>query len=824
MVRFAPMGDDVRLALRALGREPVWAAACVLTVALGTGVNALVFGAVHGILLKPLPFPEPERLLVAYRSYSGSTGRNAWSYPKLETLRHDSRTVDYAGVGTFPMRLQVSGTAEPIWVETVTPNFLSLFGVRPARGRGFREEEDREPLTHPVALLSHRLWARRFGADPRILGRSVTLNGASVEVVGVLPEGFLGYWGTAHPSRYIGAPDVLLPMTMAPLGMLSRDAAEGCLRGPNWQWLGIVGRLRPGVTAREARAELEVFMNRFHASWPELDADGAPVRPRGVLVPLQEDRLDPELTRALPLLQGAAALVLVVAAVNLAGLLRSRLIARERDRAVRAVLGAGAIHLARLPLAECAVIGAVGGLLGIAASAAFARVLQALRPSDLAPTALPVRELTTVRLDAGVVALALGLGLAVALAAGLPLVRIRFDLPSALRSEGSAAGLGRWRPLRGSGMGAALQIALAVALASGAALLAQSFRNALRVDPGFDPHRVVAAQLSWPSTVPDDIAAALRAEALDRVRDVAGVEAVALAQCLPVSGACVATEARVRGRALREPVTVNVVSPGFFSALRIPLRTGRPIEGSDRERAVAVLSERTARLLQGTALGERVSLGGFGEAEVVGVVGDVSYGRLVEPRPPVVYLSSRPHAPLPGWLVVRSALDPGGLTPRLHGALEGLSHDLTVRDVATMDERLAADVAELRLVMVLVASLGVLAVVLAAVGLHGLLAHEVGRRLRDLGIRLALGASPNRLMALVLAQATGILVAGLTLGLAASLWASRVLRGFLFGVGAMEPAPLGVAGAVVAAAVLLAAYVPARRAARLDPAAVLRRE
>ncbi|HEX8360797.1 MAG TPA: ABC transporter permease [Longimicrobium sp.] len=792
--------QDLRYGVRALRRSPVFAAVAILTLALGIGANTAIFSVVDAVLLRPLPFQQPERLVNLWGSYAAS-GRTSTSLPDFLDWRAQLTTLgDVSGFTTASYNLTGRGEPERVKGVAATATFFRTFGAKPAMGRFFADGEDRDRAER-VVVLGHGLWVRHFGGRPSVLGETVVLNGIPRTVVGVAPEGF----------RAGAAADLWVPLNID---------TEYPRRA---EFLSVVGRMKPGVTLQQVRGEMELIRSRLARQYP--DTNGS----IGVeVVSFQEDLVG-KLRPALAAFAGAVGLVLLIACTNVASLMLTRAAAREREMAVRMALGAGRGRLVRQLLAESVVMGVAGGGVGLLLAMAGVAALKRSH-AEILP------RFGEVGVDARVLAFNFVLatltgvlfGLAPALSAG------RRELAGTLRGGGrGVAGAGGTRRLRS--VLVMSEVALALMLLVGAGLLIRSFARLQAVDVGVDTSHVLTARVSLPgSAYPEDAQRrALFERVLAPVEAAPGVTAAGLITGLPVTGGADYLSFEIEGRPATEGVQQDAqpfsATPGAFAALRIPVRQGRgfgPGDNADAPR-VALVSETMARRFWGkvSPLGSRITFDGedpAGWMTVVGVVGDTRVEGPALAAYPQVY-APLAQVPQPSvYAVVRTAGDPLALAPVVRAAVREADPSLPVYDVATMDEWLSRAVAQPRLGTTLLAVFAAVALALAAVGIYGLIAYTVSQRTREIGVRMALGARPAEVMKMVVAEGMRPALAGMVLGALGAWAASRVIASLLFGITATDPPAFLAAALFLACAAALAAYLPARRAARLDPAIALR--
>ena len=799
---------DLRFALRQLRRSPVFTAVAVGTLALGIGANTAIFSAVDAVLLTPLPYGEPDRIVAVWEDDRlRDSPREGFSLPDLEDLKARGRSFEaVAGLRVRPASLIGAGEAERVRVAQVLGDLPAVLGVGPARGRWFGPEEAK-PNGARAALLTDALWRRRFGGDPAALGRTLILDGQPHVIVGLLPP------GVDLPGR---GTDLWVPL---------QDSPEAMPRGRHD--LRVLARLAPGVTAEAAGREIAGIAAQLEREFAD-DNLGRGMR----LAVLAEDVLGPVRPAFLVLL-GAAGLLLLIACANVTGLLLARAADRSREIAVRSALGASGGRLVRLALTESLVLTGVAALLGVLAAAWGLDLLLALAPED-------VPRLGQVAVDGRVLAFAAALALGCGLVFGLAtaLLAHRRDLQAPLRGRGGdAAGPARTRDLL---VGA--EVALSAVLLTGAGLLLQTVWNLSRVDPGFRPEGVFKLEVQLPeSAYPQPWndspqwpqVHALYGELLERVERLPGVASVALAHSDPLDAGWT-TRLTVEGRpeiaaGEQEEINLRPVSPGYLQTVGLPLVAGRALAATDRTDAPPVLLLNQAAVRRHfpaeDPLGRRIVLLER-SYEVVGVVGDERFAGLAAPAEPAVYL---PMAQFPmgsASVLVRAAggTDPLALAQSVRQVLRSLDPGLAPFELGTLEQGLARSVGRPRFTLYLISAFAGTALLLAAAGVYALLAGALARRTQEIGVRLALGARRADILRLALLRGLAPALLGLAAGLAGARAATQALAGQLFGVAPSDPATLAVVAAVLGAAALLAAWRPARRAAGLDPVTALRQE
>jgi putative ABC transport system permease protein len=808
--------NDFRYALKRLRRDKLFTGVAAATLALGIGTNTTIFAGIRAVALRPLPYPEPERLVAAFLVWPSGV-RGPWSYPKLKWLRRVSRKADWAGMGQFPMTL-ARDRALPVLVETVTENYFDVFGVRPVFGRTFRADETVTPRGDRLLILGHELWRTEFGGDSGVVGSSVVLNKTAFTIVGVMPHGFVGHSGRA---------DCWAPITMTPAAMPTPRAEAGVLDGVHWRWLSLVGRIRPEASLGEVRTEVNAIHAAMEREWPHPADDDPHWRP--LVLSLREAYYKPELVHSLALLQGAVGLVLFLACLNVSSLVLTRALRHDREMAIRQALGARTSALIRLIVLEIFLVTVLGGAMSVLLTVGGMEIVRAFAPSD--PLGGPLLEATAIRLDRTVLALTAVLMTVSTIAVSLlPVIRLwRVNLDETLRRDTaqSLRGALRLRPWAGRGLLIVGEVALAYSLVVGGWVLMRSFDRLLRSDPGFRAENVLTLRLSMTDVVASQESGRRLEDLRRELATLPGIQAAGLANCLPASRACQSSEVVMDATGARTVVGFHSVGPGSFRALGIRLRQGREFTEDDGEAAapVAILNRRAAEALGGEVLGRRVLVRGWGALrEVVGVVDDAKYLGLDAPAQSDVYVPSR-QAPFPiQYLVLRTRDDPGSHLADVRRTISALDRTLRLSDVRTMEERLAEAMSDRRFVSILLAAFAGLALMLASIGTYASVTAVVSQGRREIAVRMALGASPASVFRAVTAQALMLAAVGLAAGTAISVALTGGLKAFLFGVGAHDPLAYFAAAVTSLATLALATLLPAGRAARVDPMGILRTE
>ena len=810
------MRRDLVYAFRSLRRHPTFAAAVILTLALGLGASTAVFSLVNAALLNPLPFAEPERLTFLWGVAGPERDVRGASFIEAKDWAERSRTLERLSVYDNPsLNLRTREGAERIESEWVSASYFDLLGASPMLGRTFLPEEDEVPERDAVVVLAHSLWTNRFGADPAIVGRTITLNDKPYTVIGVMPEGFRGL--SFEAEAWI--PSMMIGVTGDP-SLLERRGSR---------WIGAVARLAPGVTPDEAQRDMDRVAASLAADYPETNAD------RGVQLLSLHDYYLGDLRGLLLLLLGSVLLFLLVACANVTSLQLVRATTRRREIGVRLALGADRRHLVRQLLTESLVLALAGGVAGLVLALWLVDAVPPLLPDGLLPAYVQVA------LDGRVVAfgaaLCIGCGLVVGL---LPALRAtRMELNDALKAGGRTAGsaiggLGRPRLQQAIVVG---EVALAIVLLVGAGLMARSFAHRLGVDPGFRADGVLALRITLPrDRYESEDRLAFADQLLGRLRSLPGVTDAALGSDLPLRGSSSASMLVVDERPDdRIRYYVHKVTPDYFRTLGIPLLKGRSIEATDRPDTppVVVVTEAMARRFwpSDDAIGRRIRLGSAEgtAATVVGVVRTPRFRDLTTdlgaPRsePDVFFpLAQRGDRVLD--IALRSNIEPASLTSAVRAQVAALDPGVPIYAVQPLEESVREQTATSRFGSVVMSSFSVLALLLAAIGIYGLLAFLVSLGTREIAIRMALGADAPRVQRRVVGQGMLLVGIGVVLGLAGGVVAARALSSQLFGVSPTDPATLAAVSVTVLAAALLACWLPARRAARVEPQAVLRGE
>jgi putative ABC transport system permease protein len=811
--------QDVRYSVRVLGKNYGFTFVAALTLALGIGANTAIFTVVNALLLRPLPYPEAERLAVI-----ASTVRRervevrSTSYPDFVSWR-DQNTVfeQIAARSSNSFNLLSGNEPERVSGELVSANYFSLLGVRASYGRTFSPEEDRTPDAQRVVLVGYGLWQRRFGGNPNLVGQTIQLSDGNYTVVGVMSEGFRGISDQA---------ELWLPMMM-----VSSVREPNILQERRRRWHSVIARLKPGVSLQQAQAEMDTITRRLEQTYPDTNAN------RGALVTPLHEQLFGNMRLMLWILLGAVGCVLLVACANVANLLLQRAATRRKEMAVRLALGATPGRLMRQLLTESLLLALSGGVLGVVIAYWSADFLVALSP-------ISFPSFVKLTLDARVLGFSLLIsvltgvlfGLAPALQAAKPM------LNEVLKDSGrgSSGGLGRSRLL---GALVVAEIALALVLLVGAGLMIRSLQRLQAVNPGFNSERLLTMRFSLPpQKYPREQIGVFNQQLRERLRALPGVRAAALSSDLPLSGHTSAGSIELEGKTAA-PADGEIrmyrhrVTPQFFSTLGIPLLKGRDFTPDDHAQApgVVIISEALARRYWPgeDPIGKRLRETGSENPwlSIVGVAADVKYRGLPQNpnADPDVYFPLLQFPLREGGinnlsLAVRTEADPTSLTAAIRGELQKLDPNLPVYGITTMAQQVARRTTQSRFSAWLLGVFGALALVLSAVGIYSVMAYAVQQRTHEVGIRLALGARVGDVLRMVVWRGMCLALIGVALGLAAALALTRVMKNLLFNVSATDPATFAGVALLLVGVALVASYIPARHATKIDPLLALRHE
>ena len=805
--------QDLRFAARMLRKSPGFTTVAVLTLALGIGANTAIFSVVNAVLLRPLPYANPGQLVLVpeAKSEEGISGRGM-SYPTFTELQ-DHNWVFQAIAGFGGHALVLTGNGEPSEVSTVvvTSDFFSVLAAEPQLGRAFIPEDGKRGAA-PVAILSENLWRNRFGADPAIIGRSITLDMRPYTVIGVMPVSF-------RTPFLPQTSQVWIPLAQDPL------FSVWMTRPPQDHWMAVLGRVRPDISFDQAKAELDTISAGLAKDFPAEKGWTIGIQPLqqtitgGVRLPLL-------------LLLAAVGLVLLIACANIANLLLSRATARSKEVAIRMALGAGKSRVARQLLTECAILGLLGGLIGTLLTYWGVATLVPLLPSGL-PT------FHSIRVDGWVLVFAFALSLTTSLVFGLaPVLSMAGSDPHHQLGEGARAGEAPG-PRRARDFLAVAEVALAMVLLTGAGLLIRSFAQLTSVNPGFVPNHVVKAMVSLPQfqyATPKQWAA-FSEELMTRLQAQPGMQDSAIAGPLPIVDCCVTLAFQIVGNPPPQAGaadTANYVpaSPRYFPLMGIPLLRGRLFNESDSSSspAVALISEALSKRYfpNEDPLGRHLTFGfpanGIVPREIVGIVGDIHDVSLGKEPGPMLYVPFT-QAPLYGGeVVVKSTLNTSAVVTSIRAVTRSIDKNLPITDIAALPDVLNASVAQPRFRTLLLGLFGAIALLLAAVGIFGVISYSVVRRTHELGIRMALGAQPGSVLSMILSETLALILIGIAAGVPCSLAAARLIKHLLYNVTPYDGVILALVPLLLVVVGVLASYIPARRAMRVDPLVVLRHE
>jgi putative ABC transport system permease protein len=799
---------DLRFAARTLAKNPGFTLAAIITLALGIGANTGIFTVTNALLLRPFPYRDPEQLVSL--GAKDKTKDAPATLLRYELLRDRSQSFESVAAWTTD-NLNLTGHGEPVQLQVarVSPNFFPMLGVQPSLGRSFTEEEGRPEGQH-VVMLSDSMWRTHFGGSPDIAGQTINLDNTPHTIVGVLPA--------SVQFPFVGPADMWTPRYFE-FSLMTRQQLHAGVG-----YLGYLARLRPGVTMQRADAELGVLDRQYREQYPT-----APDAKPDIVMAVEplRDLVVADMRSRVLLLTGAVALVLLIACANVASLLLSRALARRREIAVRSALGARRSIVVRQLLTESILLALIAGTLGVGLSWIATRALVTCGATQL-PQEIPIG------LDFRVLLFTLVISLLTGIIFGLfPAFQLsRVDLNMTLRDEGRGASAGHSRA-RLSSLLVVGQVALSLLLLIGAGLLLRSFGRLLRVDPGFDAGNVLTMNVSLPSVkyAKPQQQIDFFDEILRRVSALPGVRNAAMSAALPLSWIRL-TPVLPEGQpdvplAQRPFVDIEAISPQWFQTMRVPLRGGREFTAADNAQSpkVVIVNETFARRFwpNENPLGKHLAVGRWPQpAEVIGIAADIRNKGLAQPTQAQLYLAF-PQLP---WgkmnLLVRTAVPPQSMSRAVRAQIAAVDPDQPVNSVQTVDELVDSSRAQPRFTMLLLSGFSILALALAVIGIYGVLAYSVAQRRQELGIRLALGAERADLLLMVVRQGLMVAITGIALGLIAALLLTRLMSSMLYEVGTRDLTTFALTPLLIVAIALLASYLPARRATRVDPMEALR--
>jgi predicted permease len=819
------LAQDLRYAFRVFAKNPGFIVAAVLSLAIGIGANTSIFSIMNALLLRPLPYKDADRLVILWNRSPGLNITEDW----FSTAQYFDIKAEHHGFEQLAIAIggndNLTGQGEPERVGTirVSSSLLPMLGLRAASGRLFVADED-SPGHPATALLSHGMWARHYGSDPRMIGKSITVNGKAYEVVGIMPQDFSLPREVMPTLDGAEQADILLPLPLPADASRNRDHED----------YNIIGKLKPGISIQQAQAEMDTITAHLRRDYPETyPANGGLTF--GIVSLLEQ--VVGDVRRPLYVLLGAVAFVLLIACANVANLLLSRAVARQKEIAIRTAMGANRVRIARQLLTESVLLALSGGVLGVLFSYWSLHWINILGPKS-------VPRLGAISIDGETLLFTFLLSL---------LSGILFGLAPALRASllnlyttvkdadrGSAGTSSMWG--RGNNLRRLLvisQLALCVMLLIGAGLLIRSFARLQNVSPGFNPQNVLTLELTMSGRKYDDKQTLLATyrQLFDRLEHLPGVAAAGAVTSLPLSEMFAWGPITVEGRVLSPGENFinadeRMVNGHYFQAMEIPLLQGRLFNDRDTATSppVLIIDDYMAQQLwpNQNPVGKRIHFGGVTAKEpwvtVIGVVGRIKQYTLDSDSRIAFYLPQAQHVTRAMNVVVRSGIDPAALASAVKQQIQELDSDLPLYNVRTMTQRVDESLARRRFSMLLLALFACLAFVLATIGVYGVMAYLVSQGTREIGIRMALGATPGGILSLVLRKGMALALSGVAIGLGGAFALTRLMRGLLFGVEATDPLTFVAISLLLTLVALLASYIPAHRASRIDPVVSLRYE
>ncbi|HXG68904.1 MAG TPA: ABC transporter permease [Blastocatellia bacterium] len=801
------LAQDIRYGVRTLVKNPGFTIVAVIALALGIGANSAIFTVVNGVILRPLPYEDPEELVLVWETRPARNIMRGVFSPAdfLDTRNQNQVFEDMAAFNGANITRTDGGEPERVRGNRVSHGFFSILGIQPALGRAFLPEDEKFG-NHRVVILSHGYWQRRFAGDPDVIGKTLTLNSQPHTVIGILPAGFRFVWDSEEADMWL------------PLAFAEDKLARGS------RYLPVIARLKPGVSREQAQAEMDALAASLEQQYPDSNAG------RGVFVASMHEEIVGDIRLALYVLLAAVAFVLLIACANVANLLLARAAGRQREVALRLALGASRFRLVRQFLTESVLLSMFSGALGLVLALWGLDFLKAVSPGD-------IPRLNEIGLDFRALGFTLGISLLTGLLFGIApaLQASNLDLNEALKEGGRSATVG-FRRQRLRSLFVVAEVALALVLLIGAGLLIRSFLRLQEVKPGFDPNNVLTMAISLPEArypKPEQQAAFFR-QLLENLETLPGVETVGAVLPLPYSHSNYSYTFDIEGRPSAAPgertaASWRAVSPDYFRAMRIPLLKGRAFTEQDVRNAekVIIINETMAQRYfpDEDPIGKRMTIGINNiTARIVGIVGDVKFAGLDSELSPEMYTPYPQTTAGVMNIVMRTTGDPASVIAAARSQAQLLDRDLPVYDIKPMEERLSESVAQPRFNTLLLTIFAAVALALAVVGIYGVMSYSVTQRTHEIGIRMALGAGRGDVLRLVVGQGMALALVGVGVGLAGAYFLTRWLESLLFGVTATDPATFAAISLLLVAVALFASYIPARRATKVDPMVALRHE
>ncbi|GAC1397757.1 MAG: ABC transporter permease [Pyrinomonadaceae bacterium] len=809
--------QDMRFGIRRLLKSPGFTIVALLSLVLGIGANAAIFSLVNTVLLRPLPVEKPEQLIAVYGTMHKGADFNLTSYPNYKDFR--DRNDVFSGLLAYrfaPMSLSHEGKGERVWGYIVSGNYFDVLGVKPMLGRAFSPEEDRTPGANPVAVMSDNCWQRRFASDSSIIGQTVLLNDHKFTIIGVAPKEFTG-------TEVAFAPELYVPAMM----QAQIEPDNNWLNARGDDNLFLIGRLKPNVTKAQAVAAMQSIALQLAAEYPDInEGKGVMFEPPGLFIP----DIRGAVIGFAGALMAVVGLVLLIACVNLANLLLARATGRRKEIAIRLALGASRFRLIRQLLTESLLLSMVGGALGLL----FALWINDLVSSLKLPTDIAI--VFDLRIDWRVTVFTLSLSILTGIVFGLlpALQTSKPELVPALKDENALSGFRRSR-LRNALVVA--QIALSLLLLIGAGLIVRSLQKAQSIKPGFNPENAVMMSFDVGLQGYDETKGReFQRRVVERVAELPGVQAVTLTDNVPLSlnynntSIYIEGQPFVRGGGNLPNVATAIIGLDYFQAMGIGLRGGRDFTAQDdkKESRVAVVNETFARrFFSGSdALGKRFNFGSPDDPywTIIGIAADGKYNSLGEDPKPLVYRPLLRNYKSGVSLVARTKANPQAMIAAMRREVQNLDPNLPLYNVQTLTEHMSVPLFPARMAAIVLGSFGVLALLLAAIGIYGVMAYSVAQRTREIGIRLALGAEPRDVLKLIVGQGMILAFVGIGVGLMAAFALTRVIKTLLYNVSATDPLTFAGVPLLLLTCALLACYIPAQRAMKVDPMIALRYE